>query len=54
MCIRDRDDLKLSMDDIGGSSIFSGDEELFAFARVLSRLSEMRSENYLRSAAASA
>lgn len=48
------DDLKLSMDDIGGSSIFSGDEELFAFARVLSRLSEMRSENYLRSAAASA
>lgn len=48
------DDLKLSMDDIGGSSIFSGDEELFAFARVLSRLSEMRSENYLRSSAAAA
>ena len=40
------DDLKLTLDDIGASSIFRGDEELFAFARVLSRLSEMRTQHY--------
>jgi len=45
------DDLKLTMDDIGGSSIFSGDEELFAFARLLSRLSEMGTKHYAEHAA---
>lgn len=45
------DDLKLTMDDIGGSSIFSGDEELFAFARLLSRLSEMGTKQYAEHAA---
>ncbi|WFD31470.1 peroxisome-assembly ATPase [Malassezia sp. CBS 17886] len=44
------DDLKMSMDDIGGSSIFSGQEELFAFARLLSRLNEMSTQNYHSSA----
>lgn len=45
------DDLKLTMDDIGGSSIFSGDEELFAFARLLSRLTEMGTKQYADSVA---
>ena len=45
------DDLKLTMDDIGGASIFSGDEELFAFARLLSRLSEMGTKHYAEHAA---
>ena len=40
------DDLKMSMDDIGGSSIFSGQEEVFAFARLVSRLSEMGTKHY--------
>lgn len=40
------DDLGLTMDDIGGSPIFTGDEELFAFARVISRLTEMGSRQY--------
>ena len=35
------DDLGLSMSALKSSSIFSGDEERFAFARALSRLSEM-------------
>lgn len=42
------DDLNLSMENIGHSPIFKGDEELFAFSRVLSRLSEMRSEHYVQ------
>lgn len=37
------DDLGLSMKMLKDSSIFSGDEERFAFARALSRLSEMGS-----------
>ncbi|WFD37583.1 peroxisome-assembly ATPase [Malassezia japonica] len=40
------DDLKMTADDIGSSSIFSGEEEMFAFARLLSRLSEMATQNY--------
>ncbi|GAC93980.1 potential mitochondrial ATPase [Pseudozyma hubeiensis SY62] len=40
------DDLGLTMDDLGGSPIFTGDEELFAFARVISRLTEMGSRQY--------
>lgn len=44
------DDLKMTMDDIGGSSIFSGDEELFAFARLLSRLTEMGTKSYAEAA----
>mgnify|MGYP001762686826 FL=1 len=36
------------MENIGHSPIFKGDEELFAFSRVLSRLSEMRSEHYVQ------
>lgn len=31
----------LSADQVGASSIFSSDEEIFAFARAVSRLSEM-------------
>jgi protein AFG1 len=37
------DDLGLNMKMLKDSSIFSGDEERFAFARALSRLSEMGS-----------
>lgn len=37
------DDLGLDMKKLKDSSIFSGDEERFAFARALSRLSEMGS-----------
>ncbi|WFD42418.1 peroxisome-assembly ATPase [Malassezia psittaci] len=48
------DDLKMTVDDIGSSSIFSGEEEMFAFARLLSRLSEMGTHNYQRSAIARA
>ncbi|SPO19694.1 related to AFG1 - ATPase family gene [Ustilago trichophora] len=44
------DDLGLTMDDIGGSPIFTGDEELFAFARVISRLTEMGSRQYAETA----
>lgn len=46
------DDLGLTMDDIGGSPIFTGDEELFAFARVISRLTEMGSRQYAETASA--
>lgn len=38
------------MADLGGSPIFTGDEELFAFARVISRLTEMGSRQYAESA----
>ncbi|KAI9741538.1 MAG: hypothetical protein M1818_004344 [Claussenomyces sp. TS43310] len=41
------DDLKLNMDMLKSSSIFSGDEEKFAFARALSRLSEMGSQDWV-------
>ncbi|GAA5966037.1 hypothetical protein JCM3765_006546 [Sporobolomyces pararoseus] len=37
------DELGLSADIVGASSIFTGDEEVFAFARALSRLAEMSS-----------
>ncbi|CBQ67398.1 related to AFG1-ATPase family gene [Sporisorium reilianum SRZ2] len=48
------DDLGLTMDDIGGSPIFTGDEELFAFARVISRLTEMGSRQYAETASVAA
>lgn len=35
------DDLGLDAGTIGASSIFTGDEEIFAFARAVSRLAEM-------------
>jgi protein AFG1 len=48
------DAMRLMMDDLGmnmtmlkNSSIFSGDEERFAFARALSRLSEMGSQEWV-------
>lgn len=41
------DDLGLSMEMLKSSSIFSGDEEAFAFARALSRLSEMGSQEWV-------
>ena len=41
------DDLGLSMSALKSSSIFSGDEERFAFARALSRLSEMGSQEWV-------
>lgn len=41
------DDLGLSMQALKTSSIFSGDEERFAFARALSRLSEMESKEWV-------
>lgn len=41
------DDLGLSMSALKSSSIFSGDEERFAFARALSRLSEMGSKQWV-------
>jgi len=37
------DDLGMDMKTLKNSSIFTGDEEKFAFARALSRLSEMGS-----------
>ncbi|KAN0066545.1 ATPase [Thecaphora frezii] len=43
------DDLGLTMADLGGSPIFTGDEELFAFARVISRLTEMGTKHYAES-----
>ena len=48
------DDLKMTVDDIGSSSIFSGEEEMFAFARLLSRLSEISTHGYQRAAIARA
>ncbi|KAK5074981.1 ATPase [Lithohypha guttulata] len=41
------DDLGLSMGMMKQSSLFSGDEERFAFARALSRLSEMGSQEWI-------
>ncbi|KAI9044252.1 AFG1 family ATPase [Aspergillus affinis] len=41
------DDLGLSMQALKSTSIFSGDEERFAFARALSRLSEMGSKEWI-------
>ncbi|KAF1960610.1 mitochondrial ATPase [Byssothecium circinans] len=41
------DDLGMSMNMLKNSSIFSGDEERFAFARALSRLSEMGSREWV-------
>jgi len=41
------DDLGMSMAMLKTSSIFSGDEERFAFARALSRLSEMGSQEWV-------
>ncbi|KIV84342.1 hypothetical protein PV11_00126 [Exophiala sideris] len=41
------DDLGLSMSMLKQSSLFSGDEERFAFARALSRLSEMGSQEWV-------
>jgi len=39
-------DLGLSLDDIGVSSLFSGEEEVFAFARCCSRLVQMGSKEW--------
>ncbi|CAG8961463.1 hypothetical protein HYFRA_00013915 [Hymenoscyphus fraxineus] len=41
------DDLGMNMNMLKHSSIFSGDEERFAFARALSRLSEMGSKEWI-------
>jgi peroxisome-assembly ATPase len=41
------DDLGMNMNALKNSSIFSGDEERFAFARALSRLSEMGSREWV-------
>lgn len=41
------DDLGMNMDTLKNSSIFTGDEEKFAFARALSRLSEMGSKEWV-------
>jgi protein AFG1 len=41
------DDLGMNMKMLKNSSIFSGDEERFAFARALSRLSEMGSKEWI-------
>jgi len=43
------DDLGMNMNMLKNSSIFSGDEERFAFARALSRLSEMGSQQWVES-----
>lgn len=40
----------LTMNDLGGSPIFTGEEELFAFARVISRLTEMGTAHYASAA----
>lgn len=41
------DDLGLSVETLKSTSLFSGDEERFAFARALSRLSEMGSQEWV-------
>lgn len=41
------DDLGMNMNALKNSSIFSGDEERFAFARALSRLAEMGSQEWV-------
>ncbi|XP_045662900.1 AFG1-like ATPase isoform X2 [Ursus americanus] len=40
------DDLGLSQDSAEGLSMFTGEEEIFAFQRTLSRLTEMQTEQY--------
>ena len=40
------DDLGLNAETVGASSIFTGDEEVFAFARAVSRLTEMGSREW--------
>ncbi|POY70761.1 hypothetical protein BMF94_6171 [Rhodotorula taiwanensis] len=40
------DDLGLSAETVGSSSIFTGDEEVFAFARAVSRITEMSSKQW--------
>ncbi|OCF40993.1 AFG1 family mitochondrial ATPase [Kwoniella heveanensis CBS 569] len=40
------EELGLSSSDVGASSLFSGDEELFAFARCVSRLSQMSTKEW--------
>ncbi|KZP20184.1 AFG1-like ATPase [Athelia psychrophila] len=45
------DELGLSNDAVGSSSIFSGEEEVFAFARACSRLVEMGSKQWAETAA---
>ncbi|RKF62458.1 Protein AFG1 [Erysiphe neolycopersici] len=44
------DDLGMNMEEVKKSSIFSGDEEKFAFSRALSRLSEMSSQEWVNRA----
>ncbi|KAH9943230.1 AFG1-like ATPase [Epithele typhae] len=46
------DDLGLSSDLVGSSSMFTGDEELFAFARCCSRLVQMGSKEWAETAGA--
>ena len=41
------DDLGMNMNMLKNSSLFSGDEERFAFSRALSRLSEMGSQDWV-------
>lgn len=41
------DDLGLSMSQLKSTSLFSGDEERFAFARALSRLAEMEGKDWV-------
>ncbi|EIN10509.1 hypothetical protein PUNSTDRAFT_132598 [Punctularia strigosozonata HHB-11173 SS5] len=44
------DDLGLSVDQVGTSSMFTGDEEIFAFARCCSRLVQMGTREWAESA----
>ncbi|KAM0749985.1 AFG1-like ATPase [Meredithblackwellia eburnea MCA 4105] len=46
------DELGLSADKVGASSIFTGEEEVFAFARAVSRLNEMSSVQWAQSSKA--
>lgn len=41
------DDLGMNMEMLKSSSLFSGEEERFAFARALSRLSEMGTQDWI-------
>ncbi|KAG4217495.1 hypothetical protein PC116_g34024, partial [Phytophthora cactorum] len=41
------EDVDSNIDQLKNSSLFSGDEERFAFARALSRLSEMSSKEWV-------
>ena len=40
------DDLNLNMDDLDEASIFTGEDEVFAWQRLVSRLGELQSEEY--------